>query len=121
METAFCEFMASRSARLRGLIGRVPDRAWHVLAPCDDVHTFGMRHELDIAFVARGGEVLAVHRRVGRSRRLRCRQAAMTVERFARDGPWLMPGDRIGLTIANGQCEPEGTEEGAGIPRKEER
>lgn len=118
MEAAFCGFMTRRIARLRGLLGREPDRAWHVLAPCCDVHTMGMNHDLDIAFLDANGVVLAVHRRVGKGRRVRCRRAVATVERFARGDPWLMPGDRVGLTLVTGEG-PQGAV--TDIARKEER
>lgn len=120
MEIARCGFMTRRLARLRGLLGRAPDRSWHVLAPCNDVHTFGMGHELDVAFIDAEGRVLAVHRQVGKGRRLRCSQAAATVERFARGDPWLMPGDRVGLTVAFEEG-PAADEEGTDTLRKEER
>lgn len=107
MEMAECELLTTSRARLRGLLGREPDARWHMLAPCKDVHTFGMGHELDIAFLDRNGEVLAAHRRVGRNGRLRCCGAVVTVERFARSGPWLEPGDRMALTIVR----EEGSEE----------
>ena len=52
--------------RLRGLSFR--DRAaagQGLLIPrCSSVHTFGMRFELDLYFLGRDGEVIAVHRRV---------------------------------------------------------
>ena len=56
--------------RLRGLSFR--DRAGAaqgLLIPrCASVHTFGMRFELDLYFLGREGEVIAVHRRVPPSR-----------------------------------------------------
>ena len=47
-----------------------------LLAPCNDVHTAGMRHRLDIAFVAAQGLVLEAHRDVEPCRRLRNKSAA---------------------------------------------
>lgn len=83
--------------RLRGLFGRDGFTGELLLLPCDDVHTFGMRRAIDVAFLAGGGTVLEVHRSVSPRRRLRCRGAGATLERFARDGPWLEPGERVDL------------------------
>ncbi len=99
METIPWELLTARWGRARGLLGRARDLAWHVLMPCDDVHTVGMGHDLDIAFLDREGKVLASHHRVKSCRRLRCRGAAGTVERFAQESGWLEPGDRLGLTV----------------------
>ncbi|WP_304425803.1 DUF192 domain-containing protein [uncultured Adlercreutzia sp.] len=79
--------------RLRGLAGRAPDATTLVFPRCRDVHTITMRHRLDIAFLDRRGRVLGVHRQVPPGRRLRNRKARAVVERFARPGPWLRPGD----------------------------
>lgn len=91
------ELLTSASERLRGLLFRRPDGVTRLLLPCNDVHTFGMRHPIDIAFADDRGRVLEVHRCVGARRRRRCRQAAMTAERFSRAEPWLEVGDVIGL------------------------
>jgi protein-S-isoprenylcysteine O-methyltransferase Ste14/uncharacterized membrane protein (UPF0127 family) len=49
-------------ARLRGLLGRGPlapgDGLW--LRPCRQVHTFGLRDPIDVAFLDEGGRVLHV-------------------------------------------------------------
>ena len=52
-----------------------------LLAPCNDVHTAGMRHRLDIAFVDAQGLVLEAHRDVG---------------------PWFTAGDRVGVVCMKG-------------------
>lgn len=80
--------------RLRGLLFRKPDGRFYVLAPCRDVHTFGMRCDIDVAFVGREGQVCAMYYRVGRGRRLRCANARMVIERFSCDEPWLVAGAR---------------------------
>jgi uncharacterized membrane protein (UPF0127 family) len=55
----------SRSRR-RGLLGRdaLADGTVIVIAPCQAVHTFGMRFPIDILFVARDGRVLKARERV---------------------------------------------------------
>ena len=68
-----------------------------LLVPCHDIHTVGMGHRLDVAFVDRAGQVIEAHRAVGPLRRLRNSRAEAVVERFASCEPWFRPGDRIGL------------------------
>jgi uncharacterized membrane protein (UPF0127 family) len=46
--------------RARGLLGRDPFEGALVLRPCRQVHTFGMRFPLDVAFCDRSGVVLRV-------------------------------------------------------------
>ncbi len=48
--------------RLRGLLGRrqlQEDEALH-LQPCKDVHTFGMKYDLDIVFLDDAGSVIKI-------------------------------------------------------------
>ena len=99
--------------RLRGLLGRSPK--WLgpagvlVIAPCDDVHTFFMRHPIDIAFLDSAGMVLESFSAVGPARRIRCPGAVVVLERFSRveqpsggrsvvlDGAWIAPGQQVAL------------------------
>lgn len=104
-------FLTRASERLRGLLFRKPDGLVRVLVPCGAVHTIGMAHELDIAFLDEEGTVLAAHRRVGKRRRLRCRGARMTLERFADEKPWFAAGDRVSLTAVSRQVS-KGKENG---------
>ena len=50
--------------RLRGLLCRPPPgpRSGILLAPCAAVHTFGMRHAIDVAFVSADGKVMEMRR-----------------------------------------------------------
>jgi uncharacterized membrane protein (UPF0127 family) len=71
-----------------------------VLAPCDRIHTFGMRESLDVAFVDRRGRVLKSVRGLAPHRHLSCRGAACTLERRrCAHRPWFEPGDDIGLSV----------------------
>ncbi|MDO4442827.1 MAG: DUF192 domain-containing protein [Slackia sp.] len=83
--------------RLRGLKGFAADDAgaYVVLVPCCDVHTFGMRFSLDIAFVDASGMVVEVYRRVPPSRRIRCAKARLTLERKASSGAWFEKGESV--------------------------
>ena len=66
-----------------------------VLVPCRDIHTFGMKFPIDVAFVDGGGVVVEAYRRVSRARRLRCPHARMTIERRSCERDWFEPGDCI--------------------------
>lgn len=82
---------------MRGLLGRKDFDGVLVLMPCNDVHTFGMRREIDIAFVDSGGTVVGSHRGVGARCRIRCPAAVVTIERFAEEAPWYEWGDHVDL------------------------
>jgi uncharacterized membrane protein (UPF0127 family) len=53
---------ADSTARRRGLLGRggLDDGTALVLAPCSAIHTWFMRFPIDVVFVTRAGEVVAV-------------------------------------------------------------
>lgn len=89
------ELATTARERLRGLLFTDPDDVTRLLIPCHDVHTFGMRYPLDIAFISRDGEVLEVHRDVSTMQRLKLKDASLVAERFSRDGDWLKEGDVI--------------------------
>lgn len=97
--------LATRSAhRARGLLLTQPGDGALLLIPCNDVHTVGMRNPIDVAFVDKTGCVLEVHRAVGPVRRLRNRQAAAVVERFAScDVPWFSEGDQLAIVSQKGE------------------
>ncbi len=79
--------------RLRGMKGVKEDGLSMVLVPCCDIHTFGMKKPIDVAFVDETGTVVAVHRKVTPRRRVRNAAARLVVERFARQGAWFECGD----------------------------
>lgn len=91
------ELALTRRARLRGLLFRKPGFPPMVLAPCNDVHTWGMTRPIDVAFLDRDGRVIESHVHVGPRRRLRCKSAVATVERFSTGGGWVMPGEKTGI------------------------
>jgi uncharacterized protein len=55
---AVAEVADSRRERTRGLVGRHDVEGALVLRPCRQVHTFGMRFPIDVAFCDRSGFVL---------------------------------------------------------------
>lgn len=97
--------LATRPAdKARGLLLSREHAEALLLAPCCDVHTAGMRHRLDIAFVDAQGCVLEAHRNVGPFRRLRNKGAAAVVERFSSCAlPWFSAGDRVGVICLEGE------------------
>ena len=100
-------FAGTCSQRVRGLLARRPTACTLVLMPCCDVHTFGMRYRLDIAFVDAAGCVVAAYRDVGPFRRLRHRESVAVLERFSScSTPWFRPGDHVGMV---------GLRKGAGV------
>jgi len=57
---AAAERPAGARGRARGLLGRDEVGGVMVLEPCRNVHTFGMRFSLDVAFCDRAGDVVRV-------------------------------------------------------------
>lgn len=98
-------FALSFLERVRGLMGRKP--AWLgaggmlVLAPCRSIHTFGMGHPLDIAFIDGDGRVLKALSGMPPRRMAGCRAARIVIERFSSpsNGRWFEPGEEIGIGV----------------------
>lgn len=91
---------SSLPSRLMGLLGRERAEGVLMLVPCADVHTVGMRFPVDVAFVDRGGVVLAARRGLAPGGRMRVRGASFVLERQARDSvDWFCPGDQVVLGI----------------------
>ncbi len=93
------EISATMSERMRGMLFRKPDGVTRLLVPCHDIHTFGMRYPLDVAFISKDGDVLEVHRNVSSRRRIKRSGASMVAERFSKSGDWLKAGDQIRLGV----------------------
>ena len=89
------EVACTVAARLRGLLGRASHEGALLLVPCNDIHTFGMRRPIDVAFVASDGAVLESYRSVRPNRRVRNKGATAVLERFASDDAWYEPGDLV--------------------------
>ncbi|MDO4501794.1 MAG: DUF192 domain-containing protein [Coriobacteriia bacterium] len=91
---------ATASRRAKGLLFSPPGQGSLALFPCRDVHTFGMRYAIDVAFVDARGMVIESHRCVRPLKRMRNRRAAIVVERISRaDEPWFSEGDCLALTV----------------------
>jgi len=83
---------------MRGLLFAPESDDLMVLLPCHDIHTFGMRYAVDVAFLDGSGKVLQSRRDVLPNKRLRCSRAVAVVERRAIPREvWFEEGDRIAL------------------------
>jgi uncharacterized protein len=96
---AVAEVAASRGQRTRGLMGRDEYEGALVIRPCRQVHTFGMRFPIDVAFCDRSGIVLHVSclgpRRISR---VVWRSAFVIEARTGSFERWkLRPGDVVEL------------------------
>lgn len=87
--------------RVRGLLGAGEYEGQLLLAPCRDIHTFGMKHDIDVAFLDDAGRILRVERDVAPSRRLKCRHARAVVERRScPNEQWYEEGQHVVLVQA---------------------
>lgn len=93
VETVLC--LKKFSMRLRGLLGREPDSATRLFVPCNSVHTFGMKHAIDIAFISAKGVVLEVFYGVGPGKILSRQESSIVAERFHATRPWFCVGDEV--------------------------
>ena len=106
---------ATAFARARGLLGRRPEWLGKdgvlLLAPCDNIHTFGMRCPIDVAFVDARGVVVASREALAPGRICGFRGAVAALERpspgvetacgLAGSERWFRVGDVIGMEIVN--------------------
>jgi hypothetical protein len=92
------EVARDRRARRHGLLGRDGVDGVLVLEPCRQVHTFGMRFAIDVAFCAADGRVLHVipAMRPGRISRVVPRARRGLEAEAGRFAVWnLRPGDVV--------------------------
>lgn len=89
---------------MRGLLGTTADAEQVALVGCARIHTFGMRYRLDVAFVTRGGVVLASERSVPPGRLLGSERAYVVLERPHRRSPWLVAGETVGLSLSGDEA-----------------
>lgn len=94
-------YAATFMQRMIGMLGGKGSKAGEclVIAPCCDIHTLGMRWEIDVAFVSVEGRVLMARRRLAPFRRVRCKGAFAVVERRAQDTPWFGLGESLPCEI----------------------
>lgn len=79
--------------RLIGLLGFCCSSEAVAFMRCRSIHTFGMRQNIDVAFMSQYGEVLASFRNVLPGKVLSCPQAYSTFERYSDAGAWFNVGE----------------------------
>lgn len=81
--------------RIRGLFSKKLSAEIICLCPCNDIHTFGLKREIDLAFIDKRGIVLRSYCNVKPFRRVRYAQADFVVERFSTDSDWVKQGNKV--------------------------
>ncbi len=88
-ETKSLVIASSFRSRLRGLLATQPHRNIVMLLPCKAVHTLGMKHAIDIAFVSDTGKVLKSRRGVLPGEiSLSAKHSAYVLEQFFDPSSW---------------------------------
>jgi uncharacterized membrane protein (UPF0127 family) len=90
----------SLKARIVGLLSSKVCRNGEILmlAPCNSIHSLGMRSQLDIAFIDKYANVLASERQLPAGKLRSSAKAVAVLERRSNiTEPWLKPGDKLDL------------------------
>ena len=67
-----------------------------ILYNCCDVHSFGLKKNLDLAFVDKYGKTLKVVRNFRPWSRCKCKGAKYVIERYSqRNRPWFKEGELL--------------------------
>ena len=96
---SLCELRIANTAgaRMKGLLGGKPLEVKQglLISPCNSVHTFGMKYDLDVVFLSKAGEVKKISRAVKPNRMRASFSAAYVLE--------LKAGQAGALEIEKGQ------------------
>ncbi|MCL2889346.1 MAG: DUF192 domain-containing protein [Eggerthellaceae bacterium] len=102
---AFC-LATGYVERLRGLLFTKPQSRPLLLARCRSVHTFGMKHDLDIAFLDREGKVLSSYQQVKPRCFLGEPCAVAVLERFSTaEQSWPQEGEKLFFVVGKDLAE----------------
>lgn len=74
--------------RLLGLIGK-KDMRVYIFENCSSIHTMGMSHRIDVAFLSKKGEVMKTIEGLPPWKFASCLGAATTIERIHTNEPWF--------------------------------
>ena len=88
-----CELLHSYVQKLKGLEFKERDNRSYMFFDCNSIHTFGMKENIDVAFVSDFADVIEIYMNVGPNRLLKNKRAGAVIERFASDEPWLTKGE----------------------------
>jgi uncharacterized membrane protein (UPF0127 family) len=103
------EIAATRTTRRRGLLGRdsLDETSAMLLAPCNSVHTVGMRFPIDVVFVDRQGYAVKVVRNLRPWRIALATSGRAVIEMAAGSLGWgqVLPGDRLYLAPVSAIAE----------------
>lgn len=68
--------------RLKGLLGTsgLPEGQAFLIRPCNSVHTFGMRYDIDVLFVSQEGRILKIMAAMPPGRIAWCKESAYVLE-----------------------------------------
>lgn len=97
-------YAASPFLKLRGLIGRSPEQLSQkvlILPNCWSVHTFCMKHPIDVAFFNKNRRCISTYTSVEPGHVLSNRRASFVLERFSPTDCaytlWFVRGQQIGI------------------------
>lgn len=81
-ETILAQHANGFFSRLRGLLGRkaLATNEGLLISPCSQIHTLGMRFAIDVVFINKEGQVLAVRNAVAPARAASCKGARHVLE-----------------------------------------
>ena len=65
------------------------------LLPCAAIHTWGMKHPIDVSFCDRDMRVMKTHRNLPPRKFLSCKGATCVFERYACRDDWPKVGDFV--------------------------
>ena len=94
---ASADLADERMSRRKGLLGRSSVEGALILQPCNWVHTFGMKFDIDVAYVDRTGLVLKTQRMSRHRLGLPVMRAHSVIE--AQSGSFARWGLHVGDTI----------------------
>ncbi len=103
-DTAYCLgnlILATRFRdRLLGFLVKRPKDCVLLISPCNAIHTFGMKRNLDIAFFNEQGKVVLAQRNIPPGKIVRCMKARGVFEAISHvDKRWFYEGDEVKVYV----------------------
>lgn len=103
-DTAYCLgnlILATRFRdRLLGFLAKRPKDCVLLISPCNAIHTFGMKRNLDIAFFNEQGKVVLAQRNIPPGKIVRCMKARGVFETISHvDKQWFYEGDEVKVYV----------------------